>query len=251
MRLQVAYIAHVADDEERLWLEVRELLEYQLESDVDPAAEFTRVMGIHPDEAAVSELEWAREHLQARQWDVPLRYSFRWDEDASDGWVTVASGPGLSQPVDVRVGMKRGRPCIVGIRVDNGTELTADHLREPKLKEILSAFLGRWTADGPDVAGIKFKYHQDLHEWWVGMRSFLDASPAVEGEVPRAQRGRAPTDEMLRDFARHYVAEMQTAPHGAISRAARAVHTGRTTAYRWLELCRERGWIPDEIGEKR
>ncbi|HSX66386.1 hypothetical protein, partial [Nocardioides sp.] len=147
-------------------------------------------------------------------------------------------------------GMQRGRPCIVGIRIDNGLEVTADHLREPKLKEILRAFLGRWRADGPDLVGVKFKYHQDVQEWWLGMRSFLDSSPEVSGAVPRAQRGRTPTDETLRDFARRYVAETQKVPHGAITRAARAVPIGRTTAYRWLDMCRERGLIPDEIGER-
>ena len=170
--------------------------------------------------------------------------------DGPDGWIRV-TGTALSQPVDVRVAMRAGRPRIVGIRVDNDQEVTADFLRQIRVGEILGVVLS-WGELGepPNLAGVKFKEREIVIAEWAAPAIFLQELPAVgPDETTSAKRGTPPPDSALRNFARTYLQRLAVKPHGAMAAAAREVHIARSTAYRWAELCRERGYLPQEGGQ--
>lgn len=218
-------------------------------------AEFRRLMGVEWTDAAVSELEWYLERLRnppspegANGWVLS------WGEhELGPDWITVLGSSRVGQAIDLRLGIIRGRPRVIGLRMDNGVEITADVLRKIKLGEVLDV-LAREYASGPpqavDLGGVKFKEReavlQGLVEEWARVQTLFEGLEHVDSASVPTRRGVPPSDEQLHAFARRFLEEFRSRPRGAITRTASAFPMARSTAYRWLELCRERGLIPVE-----
>jgi hypothetical protein len=160
------------------------------------------------------------------------------------GWVRVERG-GLPHPIYVRIGVRTGRPRIIGVLVDNDQEVTADLLRSIRVGRLLEQFLAGVTDDAPDLTAVKFKYRQMVTEDWIAMREFVEqAGPAPADQGTRARKGQAPTDEALREFAAVYRHHLGTNPRRAMSATASDMHMARSTAYRWADMCRNAGHLP-------
>lgn len=203
------------------------------------------LVGHSPEEAAWFELaEFDRRIRAGRGWprDDLDRPAVAISEPDGDGWV-YADGRSLPQPLHVRFAMINGRPRPVGLKIDNGAEITSETLRAIRLPDILASLTRSWRADGPDLRGVKFKEYETARADWAQQDEALGQLPAVSVEP---KRGLPPSDELLRQFARTYIDEVASRAHGAVSRAARTHGVARSTAYRWLDLCRKRGYLQDE-----
>jgi hypothetical protein len=80
------------------------------------------------------------------------------------------------------------------------------------------------------------------------VQSFVELGESIEtaSATPRP-RGAAPaTDLELKTFAGEYLAQIRNGMRGAVTRTARARSISRSTVYRWIEQCRERGFLPSE-----
>jgi hypothetical protein len=185
----------------------------------------------------------------------PKDYRITWDplshempRLSSGGWVKV-SGGGLNQSIYARIALKGGRPRVIGLLVDNDLEVTADLLRSIRVGALLEQFIGDFDESGPRLSGVKFKYHQIVKDEWDLMRHFLaEAKPAAADSPPpiRARKGQPPSDEALRRFANVYRHSLAANPRGAITQTAREMHMARSTVYRWIDLCRDRGLLEKE-----
>jgi hypothetical protein len=162
-------------------------------------------------------------------------------------WITVLEPSPVGQAVDLRIAMVRGRPRVIGLRMDNGIEITADVLRKIKLGEVLDRLVGEANVrTTPDMTGVKFKEREVVLMDWAQAGIWLMELPHVDTEAAPTRRGVPPSDEQLNAFARRYVEEFRKRPRGAITRTADTFPMARSTAYRWLDLCRDRGLIPTE-----
>lgn len=221
--------------------------------DEEAAAQgFAERYGMWPEEATAAELDSILGEMRG-----PERASmthggltFMIDGESSD-WVHV-SGEGLPQPITVRLAVHRGRPRIVGFKMDNNTEVTADALRAVRLGQVLREFLRVWTpsAQPPNLRGSRPQDRDALLLDWAEGGIYLDRLPKIDSSnVVKAKRGTPPPSEVLQHFARILLEERLTQPHGAMARASRRCHIARSTAYRWAELCREHDYLPKEEEE--
>jgi hypothetical protein len=136
---------------------------------------------------------------------------------------------------------------VIGLLVDNDLDVTADLLRSIRVGALLEHFLGDFNESGPRLSGVKFKEHQIVKEDWLLMGLFLAEAKATTDSQPpiRARKGRPPSDEALRRFADVHRRNLATRPRRAMSQTARDMHMARTTAYRWLEMCLDRGLLEE------
>jgi hypothetical protein len=134
---------------------------------------------------------------------------------------------------------------VIGLLVDNDLEVTADLLRSIRVGALLEQFIGDFQESGPDLSGVRFKYHQIVKEEWQVMDVFLSEArlPADSPPPIKARKGQPPSDEALRRFANVYRHSVATNPRGAITQTAREMHMARSTVYRWIDLCRDRGLL--------
>ena len=145
-------------------------------------------------------------------------------------WV-LAEGGDLPMPIEIRVNRAPdGRHVFTGIRIGEITdspwmqEITSQTLREIRLAEILAAY---YEAFQPDYV------------------AELEASIAAVSYPLPPPRPRGPSNQVLGEFARTYLAELARQPHRAMSAAAKAHNVSRATANRWASLCRELGMLPN------
>lgn len=167
----------------------------------------------------------------------PKPGDYRFEYIGRDDWLRVHGGP-LQVPIEVKFGMAGGRPKVFGLRVDPGHEVTADALRTIKVGEIVRTFF----AQPPTPRGVSPADRQQLiFDWAQERQELLNKAPTS----PPATRGTPPDDERLKAFADTY-----RALGGAMSAVAKHQHMARSTAYRWLDLCRSKGFITlaDEEG---
>jgi hypothetical protein len=131
---------------------------------------------------------------------------------------------------------------VIGLLVDNELDVTANLLRSIRVGALLEQFIGDFEESGPDLSCVKFKEHQIVKEEWEVMRLFLsEAKLAADSPPPiKARKGHPPSDEALRRFADVHRHSLATNPRRAITQTAREMHMARSTAYRWIELCRKR-----------
>lgn len=152
-------------------------------------------------------------------------YRFTRDMSGRSAWTGVEGG---SLPVPIEILVDRapdGRHVFTGLRIGDGWhEVTALTLRQIKLGEILAA-------------------HFEQMEPVLAMEA-LCAQGSVPLRPARPHRGPAgPDDQVLRDFARTYQAELARQPHRAMTAAAAAHNVSRTTANRWAAECRRLGYL--------
>lgn len=221
-------------------------------SEVDLHSQFEHRFGFSPDEASAGELLVFRAELQEpRPAPDPRPHEFRIGTERGGDWISVQGG-GLPQPIEVRIAVIGDRPRIVGIHIDNGQEVSADVLRGLRLGQVLKHFLEGYSPQGPDVRGMAHSdQHAVLHDldaWveWGLMHEFLNERVARADAPVRAKKGTAPSEAALRNFARIYVRHFKTQQHGALAATAREIPVARSTAYRWLSMCRERGYLHTE-----
>lgn len=165
-----------------------------------------------------------------------------------DGWIGVTEDR-VSQAFSIKIGRRGGRFCVVGLRIDNGREVTANTLRSIRLGRVLEECLGEsdvLTGDDPDE-----------FEWVQTEKAIAEVFTADAREVirnygtPRTRRGNPPSDEDLQEFAEAYKAHLTLHPRSAmhhVTRKGGPMPMARSTGYRWLRLARERGYIGPEEG---
>jgi len=165
-----------------------------------------------------------------------------------DRWVEIRDAD-LGQRIDVVVERVAGRPRIVGLRIDNGREVTADLLRRIRLGRILEEQLGVSSrAYDPNVPDEDLDEDENRDRAALGDWFEANVKDAADPRV-RAKRGHPPSDESLHRFVALYLSELAARPRGAMPRTAKHFYMDRTTGYRWLTQARERGLIPDGGGE--
>lgn len=198
----------------------------------------------------------------------------------ADGWVRVV-GDSLAQPVDLKIKDSVRGVRVIGLRIDNAQEVTSAELRF-RLGEISAAlarhlvWLREVATDRDEADAIKAlalvdpaRYDAlqagavadqpgELFSWAVIEQEAARSSLAswlqrLENapDVPPKARGRgakAPTDDEYRAFAKAYLIELASGTRGAKQRVASKLSMDRTTAYRWIRHCEERGYLPPTEG---
>jgi hypothetical protein len=195
----------------------------------------------------------------AREFDIDLPPTL----DA-DAWIGVRGG-GLSQPIQVKVTHVGLAARIVALRIDSGLEVTSSDLRTIRLGDLaaqLSALLRRIDRSREAVPGLTRSIHgvpgeplppggaseAALQRWkieYLGRWSDESAGPpaAVETDLSRGRGAKPAAETELRLFAQVYLGEAADG-RGAVTRTARRIGVDRSTAHRWIKLCRERGLLP-------
>lgn len=239
-------MAKAIDPADELWQRIVDDVRQRLGDKASAEWEFHAAMGIAATEASEAELraylDRPRVDEDTARTDASHHIQTVQQSPGVDrpGWLAVAGG-GLSQPLEVKIAIVAGRPRVVALRIDNGREITARTLREIRLGAVIDDWLAGWDPNDPPASS-----DVDEIEPWIAMDRWvrdLNDVPDFAGEN-RARKGTPPSDEVLRSFARVYLKHFRLRPRGAISRAAQDVPIARSTAYRWLELCRERGFVP-------
>lgn len=151
-------------------------------------------------------------------------------------WVRISDGD-LPAPVELRINRHAdGRYVVTGLMMGDEfqpAEITTQTLREIRLGRILS-----WLLEGFDP--------DNLPAWSprTTIRTIADFNADQAGQVATSRHQRAPSDQVLRDFARTYLTELARHPRRAMTAAARVHNISRATANRWAVLCRRLGYLP-------
>jgi hypothetical protein len=198
--------------------------------------------------------------------------------DEADGmWFRVTSGR-LSQPIDLKVKIQPGRAKVVGLRIDNGREVTSSELRLP-LSELADSVYDWLASMTTGVNGDLSRLEEEARgsgleldfsrvdgllagavaptaadELMLAIVDLVGVQAAVErlhdqlaDEEPlKRSRGRGakpPTDADYQRFARVFDAERTSRAWGAQSRTAEQFGMDRSTALRWIRACEERGLL--------
>lgn len=195
-------------------------------------------------------------------------------ELSPDSWIRV-SGGGMPHAVDVRIGLSSGRPVVLALRIDDGSEVSARDLRAVRLPGIAESVLEavRGLAEdlepSDEAAATLRGYEGPLsHDWSdvsssmltvaeegasaLNLRSWLSRVEQADVESFNRSRKRgigAPSDEQYEAFAKAYLEEHLRRPHGAKTRLAARLMIDRVTVYRWAKTARERGLLPPEGGK--
>lgn len=141
------------------------------------------------------------------------------------GWWQIRS-EALGQPLRVRIKRLGSRVAVVGLEVDNGRPVTAADLRSIKFPEILDAIFDDSTPA----------------DWWREVAGV----EIPQGKARPAKKGTPPSDDQLQAFARLYLEERARHPSRAMTTTTKRFKMARSTGYRWLEECRQRGLLPKE-----
>ncbi|MDZ5662365.1 helix-turn-helix domain-containing protein [Nocardioides sp. S-58] len=183
-------------------------------------------------------------------------------------WVTFF-GPALSQPVKVKFNLGAdGRSRIVGVLIDNDQVVTSKTLREPrlaamevKLNNVIresrqlvlserSLATKRLASDSdPDAKAREQEHLSNIDIFERRLEHALAKVAVTQGSSSATfgSRGRGatpPSDEDYLHFARLYLEQLAEHPRGAVQATARAAGMNRSTVYRWLEVCRQRQYVP-------
>jgi hypothetical protein len=207
--------------------------------------------------------------FNAPRWtDVPGT-SYQVDARTAGGeWTRVRDGRN-GRPFDVRFRLIHGRPRVLGVRFDDDAPVTARQLREPRITDLESAFghfLAMSAADVREVEAMLLELQagsgtddaEDLHDTLSvieAMRHEADewrndlAQPDDTPMKPRGRGASPPTDDDLRRLLRVLREQRLRGQRGAITRTARQIGMDRSTVYRWLASCEERGLLPAETGD--
>lgn len=157
-------------------------------------------------------------------------------------WIEV-SGGGLESPVMIACARTEdGRFVVNGLIVGAGfprPEITANTLRRIPIAKMLGQLWDGFNGD-------KVPTDEDFDELiaW-GLMHQLGHRQDWLPVVSRAG-ARKVEDDALELFATVFKEERTRRSHGAMSRAAARLHIHRSTAYRWLALCREKGFLSSE-----
>lgn len=221
---------------------------------------------LHYRNAAASVL---RMDFNASRWRSIDGSAYEFDERTSGGATIRVRGGGMSQVLRAKFVLVGGMPRLMGLESDGDAPLTARQLREPRIPEMEAAFAAyldqdRRNADEQSDLAKDLLAQEDLsdeeaedrhgtvsviyqiresRERWLGA---LDSS----ADVKVAARGRGsspPSEGELRAFAAAFTRQ-QAAGRGAASRTAREIGMNRSTVYRWIEICRDRGLLPPREG---
>ena len=215
---------------------------------------------------------------QDYRFEVPL------DLDPDD-WITVTGG-GLDQPVRIKVRIAGNRAYVTALSIENQEPITSTSLRALRLAEIgrqliASADQSMGARFGRNLIDIEFVSQaeaaelggkrQELPEggWsvllehegqarrftargmeWVA-REWLSELEVAGEDIDLRRRGRgskSATDQELMAFARAYLQAQAVDAYGAKTRTAHRLHMHRGTVYRWIAMCRDRGFLPEEKG---
>jgi transposase len=128
-------------------------------------------------------------------------------DDATE-WV-VYTGDAAPIPVSVRIIQDaHGRQLVTGLLIDapEGQEISSQTLRSIRLRDVVAKVL--------------------------------------EGQEPEVPAAQSPGEQPYREFARTYLKELARRPHGAMTAAANAHDISRATAHRWVQTCRQLGYLP-------
>ena len=171
-----------------------------------------------------------------------------------------------------------GRPAVVALKIDNGTEITSRGLRAIRVPTIAKRVVENIeqlagdlepteaelaalrTHPGPlplyDVRGDPTDLLEiaeagasaaQLREW---LDRLTDVDVSVLESKPRGRGAPPATDDELRAFARVYLEELSVGSHGAKTRTATRFGMNRTTVYAWIRACRERDHLPPESSSR-
>jgi hypothetical protein len=162
---------------------------------------------------------------------------------------------------------------ILGLSIDNDTEVTSRTLRAPRLAQTLDEFLDelatrpqqapqaerawrdaaaeyiRVWSEGREPSEAAANLSELATAWRVNSkwRATLAKLPAAEApDKARGRGARPPTANELQRFAAVYAEERIAKPRGAVTRAAKQYKMHRVTAHRWITLCRDAGYLPAE-----
>lgn len=167
-------------------------------------------------------------------------------------WTRVES-ESLPAPVTIRVRRSTdGRWVVTGLLVggDSSTgEISAASLRRIKVADILKHMFAGYGPDDRKTWVIDDKDFPEFIENWLLTNQIVDRE-----EPAKSTASRNKPDEELREFANRYLKAYATQPHRAVratqetygfKKGTRTPILSRTTANRWLEKARSRGWVPN------
>ncbi|GEP34323.1 hypothetical protein NSZ01_20910 [Nocardioides szechwanensis] len=203
--------------------------------------------------------------LNASRWTSVEGSDYEFDDRSAGGeWLRVRGG-GLSDVLEVKFALVGGTFRLTGLQFDSGRPLEARLLREPRIQAIEAAFASyrpravERLSDAHehfeglpagDMTDAEAEDHYSTLRVLDQMQASEDAWTARLSEageaVPLRPRGRGaspPSDQELASFARE-LTKQQLAGRGAVTRTSASIGINRSTAYRWIETCRERGYLP-------
>lgn len=205
--------------------------------------------------------------FNAPRWRTIDGSPYEFDERSSGAeWIRVR-GAGLSHTVRAKFALVAGLPRLMGLEFDSGEPLTARQLREPRITAMEAAFsayldqkqreldsLDDLANDLLAAGDLPDDEAEERHGTLTAIdqiRTERDGWLALLGdtsglEVTARGRGSSPPSEgELRAFAAE-LTRQQSAGRGAVTRTATAIGMDRSTVYRWIEACRERGLLPQK-----
>lgn len=166
-------------------------------------------------------------------------------------WLQV-SGPGLDQPIQIRINRDGSRYVVTALVVgtDGTQEVTSETLRRIRLAEIMRELFKDFDPTAPpptphlDADGRVDSFDDDsgFLAWWLFKDEVIDNAHPVPGGSGGSQ------DARYQAFARTYLRELVRQPRRAMTNASEAHNISRATANRWAAICRERGYLPPREG---
>lgn len=163
-----------------------------------------------------------------------------------DSWIEVTRG-GLPQVVKVQIAMVNGSPIVRGLRIDNPAGVTSRTVRAVTVGRLLlelGAHLVRELQRLTEEAVTDPRAKEILDNWVgpAGLPPSIDRRPVA----PRGRGAKPPTVDELRRFAETLTGERARAQRGAVTRASREMGMSRSTAHRWINICKQQGLLHDE-----
>lgn len=163
-----------------------------------------------------------------------------WDDLAEDEWTRVEGGP-LPAPIYIRVVLAAdGKPVITGMILGGSWprgEISANHLRDVKPREILNALFANYDPNEPP----DYNDWEESITWGLMHEVFMMRIPFLPVDS-EAARGGATTDR-LAQFADVYRRQLTLNPQRAMTATAKEMNMSRATANRWAERARGKGLL--------